>query len=246
MPDPTGVKREIGGKEIQLKRQVCLPNRQLGSVVASCGGTKVMAAATWNPEASPDQDFFPLTVDYREMTYASGKIPGSFFRREGRPSEREVLCSRLIDRPLRPQFPDGFFNDVNIMLLAISFDQENESDVLAQVAAAAALAVSDIPMKRTIGSIRVGLVAGELVANPLKAEQEKADMDLLLSGSKDGICMVEAGAAQVPEDKVLDGIEFGHKMICEVVELIEELAAAGGKAKAEIKEPETPSPYDDA
>jgi len=236
------ITRNIGGKEITLETGL-LGKQASGSVVACCGGTKVFAAATYNPDVAPEQDFFPLTVDYREMTYASGKIPGSFFRREGRPTEREVLVSRLIDRPVRPLFPEGFMNEVSIMALAISFDQENETDVLAQVAAGAALAISEIPVERIIGSVRVGHIDGEFVINPLASQFEESALNLIVSGSKEGVCMVEAGANEVSEDMLHEAIEFGHRHIVEVVSLIEELVALAGKPKLKVEKPELPPFY---
>lgn len=234
------ITRTIGGKEISIESGL-LGKQASGSVVCSCGGSKVFAAVTINPETKPDQDFFPLTVDYREMTYASGKIPGSFFRREGKQTERETLVSRLIDRPLRPQFPDAFTNEVAIQALAISFDGVNETDILAQIAANAALAISEAPATRIIGSARVALIDGQYVFNPLIEQISTSQLDIVVSGSREGVCMVEAGMNELSEDIVLGAIEFAHKAIVEVVAMIEELVALCGKPKMTVVSPQAPA-----
>ena len=163
-----------------------------GAVVASIGGTKVVATVVAAKEPKADQDFFPLTVNYQEKYYASGKIPGGFMKREGKPSEREILISRLIDRPIRPLFPDAFKNEVQIICTVVSHDQKHDSDVLSMVATSAALAISGIPFLGPIGAAQVGYVDGEYVLNPTIAEREKSELELTVAGTKEGVLMVES------------------------------------------------------
>jgi len=237
------VSRNIGGKVIELETGF-LAKQASGAVVATCGDTKLIAAVTVNPEPDLQTDMVPMTVDYREMTYASGKIPGSFFRREGRPTEREILICRLIDRPLRPNCPEGFRNRTDINVLTISFDQENESDTLAQVAAAAAMAVSEVPIVRIIGSVRIALIDGQFVTNPPKSVMEKSTLDLVISGSRQGVCMVECGAQQLDEATMVRAIDFAQGPIIEIVSMIEELVALAGKPKMAFTPPQLPAYYE--
>src|SRR3989338_988869 len=180
-----------------------------GAITIQYGGTVVLVTATMSKEPSKNADisFVPLTVEYQEKTYAAGKIPGGFFKREGRPSEKEVLTARLIDRPIRPLFPEGICHEIQIMALVLSHDGENDPDILAINAASCALGISDIPFNYTIGAVRVGMLDGEFVLNPTFAELEKSPMDLVVVGTKDNIIMIESGMNEVPEDVVLKAIE---------------------------------------
>ena len=208
-----------------------------GAVTVRFGDTVVLVTACYSPTAREGIDFLPLTVDFRENTYASGRIPGGFFKREGKPPEKEVLTSRLIDRPIRPLFPDGWNRETQIVALVLSADVENDSDVLALTGASAALALSRIPSERTIASVRVGLVDGALVVNPTYAERKQSRLDLIVAGSNDAIVMVEAGAAEVSEDEMLTALETGHAAIREIVSAIDSLAADAGKPKVTVTAP---------
>src|SRR5712691_8452909 len=177
-----------------------------GAVTARYGDTLVFAAATVSTTTRPGIDFFPLTVDFEERLYAAGKIPGSFPRREGRPSEEGILTARLTDRPIRPLFPIGFRNDVQIVVSPFSADQENDPDILAVNAASAALAISNAPFDGPVGCVRVGTVDGKLTLNPTIQELEESDLDLVVAGTRDAIMMVEAGANQVTEDLILEAL----------------------------------------
>ncbi len=207
-----------------------------GAVMVRLGDTVVFAAATGSDKGL-DQDFFPLTVDYREKSYAAGKIPGGFFKREGRPSEKEILSARLCDRPLRPLFPDGYTNEVQIMINVLSSDQENDGDILGIIAASAALRISNIPFHTTIGAVRVGRIDGQYRINPLFSELEKSDMNISIAGTKDFINMVEGGAREISEKDMVDALSFGHEFIKKVVAIIEELTAKVGKPKPEVVPP---------
>ena len=188
-----------------------------GSVLVRFGDTVVLVTACYAPSERQGIDFLPLTVDYREYTYASGRIPGGFFKREGKPSEKEVLTSRFIDRPIRPLFPGGWRHETQIIAFVISADTENDSDVLAITGASAALAVSSIPFTRTIAGVRMGLVDGEYVVNPTFEQRRKSRLDLIVAGSKDAIVMVEAGAKEVSEDEILTALEKAHAAIKEIM-----------------------------
>jgi polyribonucleotide nucleotidyltransferase len=201
-----------------------------GAVTLRLGDTMIFAAATMG-EVRPGIDFFPLTVDYEERMYAGGKIPGSFFRREGRPTEEAILTARLTDRPLRPLFPKDLHNDVQIILYAFSTDGENPIDILAVNAASAALMISDIPFGGPVGAVRVGRIEGQFVLNPTYADLEYSDLDLRIAGTRDAILMVEAGAKEVKEDVMVAALEFGHQAIQTLVAVQEEMAAKLGKAK---------------
>jgi len=181
-----------------------------GAVVVRYGGSMVLATCVATKGAKESQDFFPLTVEYRERAYAGGRIPGGYFKREGAPVKKETLTSRLIDRPIRPLFPDGFRNEVQVICLVISGDQENDPDMLAVNGASAALCLSGIPFDGPIGAVRVGLVDGKLVANPTTAQQKVSSLELVIAGTEDAVLMVEAGANEVPEEAMLEAIAFGH------------------------------------
>src|SRR5918994_1041234 len=202
-----------------------------GSVVVRMGDTMVLVTACRAANQREGIDFLPLTVDYREYTYASGRIPGGFFKREGKPSEKEVLTSRLIDRPHRPLFPAGWRYETQIIALVLSADTENDSDVLAITGASAAVALSEIPFEKTIAGVRVGLLDGQYVINPTYEQRKARRLDIMIAGSADGIVMVEAGAKEVSEEEVVAALEAGHAAIREIVKTIDQLAADTGRKK---------------
>ena len=206
-----------------------------GAVVVRYGETVVLVTACTAATAREGIDFLPLTVDYRENTYASGRIPGGFFKREGRPTEKEVLTSRFIDRPIRPLFPSGWNRETQVIALVISADVNNDPDVLALTGASAALAISKIPTQTTIAAVRVGLIDGEFLVNPTYAQRTKSRLDLVVAGSHDAIVMVEAGAQEVSEDDMLQALQTGHDAVREIVATIDKLAAAVGKPKIAVE-----------
>ncbi len=209
-----------------------------GAALVSTGETVVLATAVASTEPREGIDFFPLTVDYREYTYAGGRIPGGFIKREGRPSEKEVLTCRQIDRPLRPLFPDGFRNETQLIALVFSADKENDPDVIGINAAAAAVALSDIPFNATVGAVRVGRVNGQFVVNPTYEERAATTVNIMVVGHKDGIVMIESGAKEESEEIILEAIEFGHAEIKKIVAVIDELVALAGKPKRAFTAPE--------
>jgi len=205
-----------------------------GAVVVSCGDTMVMASAVSATIIKEGQDYFPLTVDYREKAAAAGKFPGGYFKREGRPTEKETLTSRMIDRPLRPLFPHGYFYDTQVISLLLSADGENDPDILALNGASAALCVSDIPFAGPIGAVRVGRVKGQFVANPTHAEREQSDLDLIYVGTENDVIMIEGAAKEVPEADFVKALEFAHGPAREMIRIQKELAARVGKPKREM------------
>ena len=202
-----------------------------GAVTVRLGDTMVFAAATMSSEVRTNQDFFPLTVDYEERMYAGGRIPGSFFRREGRPTEEAILTARLADRPLRPLFPKDLRNDVQVILYSFSTDGENPIDILAVNAASAALMISDIPWGGPVGAVRVGRIEGEFILNPTFADIEYSDLDLRLAGTQEALIMVECGAQEVPEQVIVDALEFGHTAIQSLISVQLQMASEIGKPK---------------
>ncbi|MBI5034184.1 MAG: polyribonucleotide nucleotidyltransferase [Chloroflexi bacterium] len=205
-----------------------------GAVTVRHGDTVILVTATGANEPRPGVDFFPLTVDYEERLYAAGKIPGGFFKREGRPGEQGILLCRLTDRPLRPMFPKGFRNDVNIVITALSADQEHFLDILSIIGASAALMISDIPFNGPVAAVRVGYVDGKLVFNPTNSQMEKSILDLRLAGTTDSIIMVEAGASEVTEELMLDALQQGHAAMQAAIDLQNQMRAEIGKAKKEV------------
>jgi polyribonucleotide nucleotidyltransferase len=205
-----------------------------GAVVVSCGDTMVMASAVSATAIKEGQDYFPLTVDYREKAAAAGKFPGGYFKREGRPTEKETLTSRMIDRPLRPLFPQGYFYDTQVISLLLSADGENDPDILALNGASAALCVSDIPFAGPIGAVRIGRVNGQFVANPTHTEREQSDLDLVYVGTENDIIMIEGAAREVPEGDFVKALEFAHGHAREMIRIQNELAAQVGKPKREM------------
>ncbi len=223
---------QIGSRKISFETGK-LAKQAHGSVIVRSGDTMVLVAAS--RAASPrDVDFLPLTVDYREYAYAAGRIPGGFFKREGKAAEKEVLTSRLIDRPIRPLFPSGWRYETQIIALLMSADTENDADVLAITGASAALAISEIPFEKTIAGVRVGMVNNEYVINPTYAERKQSTLDLIVAGTRDGIVMVEAGAKEVTEAQVVGALEAAHAAIKQLVAAIDELKAAVGKKKLAV------------
>ncbi len=202
-----------------------------GAVTVRYGDTIVLATATATREPRPDIDFFPLTVDFEERMYAAGKIPGGFFKREGRPTQQAILTCRLTDRPIRPLFPAGFRNDVQIVITVLSADQENEPEILSIIGASAALTLSDIPFEGPVAAVRVGYIGGRLVLNPLASQMADSQLELTMAGSRDAIVMVEAGANQLPEDVMLQALEFGHSSMQGVIKLQEQMRSEIGKPK---------------
>jgi polyribonucleotide nucleotidyltransferase len=231
------VETEIGGKKLTIESGK-LAKQASGSVLVTYGETVVLVTATAAPQPKADIDFFPLTVEYQERLYAVGKIPGSFFRREiGRPSEKETLTSRFIDRPLRPLFADGFSNETQVIAAVLSMDQQNDPDVLAIVGASAALGLSDIPFLGPIAGIRVGSVDGTLILNPTKSQLEKSRLDLIVAGSRQAVVMVEGGADHLSEQEILDAIYFGFAGLQPLLDIQDELCAALGKPKMVVQAP---------
>jgi polyribonucleotide nucleotidyltransferase len=214
-----------------------------GAALVTLGETVVLSTAVASPDPREGVDFFPLTVDYREYTYAGGRIPGGFIKREGRPSEKEILTSRQIDRPIRPLFPEGFRNETQVIALVFSADKDNDPDVVAINAAAAAVALSDIPFGATVGAVRVGRVNGELVVNPTYTERPESTLNIMVVGHKDGIVMIEAGAKEENEEVILAAIEFAHSEIKKIVAAIDELVAKAGKTKRAFVAPEFDEAY---
>src|SRR5215813_2553028 len=200
-----------------------LAQQASGSVVVRFGDSVVLVTACRSSSAREGIDFLPLTVDYREYTYASGRIPGGFFKREGKPSEKEVLTSRLIDRPCRPLFPSGWRYETQIIALLMSADTENDADVLAITGASAAIALSEIPFEKTIAGVRVGMIDGNYIINPTFDERKQSALDLVVAGSKDGIVMVEAGAKEVTEAQAVGALEAAHAAIKQIVASIDDL-----------------------
>ncbi len=230
------VEVDLGGRKLTLETGL-MAKQANGAVVVRSGDSVVLVTACMAHEAKPGAGFFPLTVDYREYTYAAGKIPGGFIKREGRPSEKEILTSRLIDRPVRPLFPEGFLHETQIIAMVLSADPEQDPNSLAIVGAAAALAISDIPFPYVLGGVRVGMKGGEYLANPTYTEGRESTLNIVVAGTEDGIVMVEAGAQQVTEAEVLGAIEFGHECCKKIALAIRQLMAAAGKPKLEFHPP---------
>ena len=207
------------------------------SALVRLGDTMVLATVT-NAPSKQERDFFPLSVDYREKSYAAGKIPGGFFKREGRPSEKEILSARLCDRPLRPLFPDGFTDEVQVMIQVLSSDQENDGDVLGIIGASAALSISSIPFFAPIGAVRVGRIDGKFVDFPQFSDLERSDMNIAIAGTSEFINMVEGGAQEITEKEMLDALAFGHEKIKKIAGIIEEMKTRLGKPKLEVQQVE--------
>ena len=227
----------INGKPLSFETGK-LAKQAAGSVIVRFGDSVVLVTACRAGSAREGIDFLPLTVDYREYAYASGRIPGGFFKREGKSAEKEVLTSRVIDRPIRPLFPSGWRYETQIIALVLSADGENDTDVLAITGASAALSLSEIPFEKTIAGVRVGLVDGQYVINPTFEQRKASKLDLVVAGSKDGLVMVEAGAREVTEAQVLEALEAAHAAIRQIVATIDDLATAAGRTKLKVAKKE--------
>lgn len=232
----TKVQVEFGGRTITIETGK-MAKQASGAVVVSSGDTMVLVTAVATKTAKEGQDFFPLTVNYQEKAYAGGKIPGGFFKREARPSDNETLTCRLIDRPIRPLFPENFLNDTQIMATVVSADKDNDPGILSMVGASAALMVSDIPFQGPIAGVKVGRVDGRFIANPTADEMEKSDIEIVVAASKDAVIMVEGSAAEVSEEDMLEAIFFGHAAIQPLLAAQEELCNNAGVAKREVPPP---------
>ena len=224
---------QLGGRTLTIETGK-LAKQANGAVLVRYGDTVVLVTATASEAPREGVDFFPLTVDYEEKMYAVGKIPGGFIKREGRPGESAILCSRLIDRPIRPLFPEGFRNDVQIVATVMSVEHDNAPEIAAMIGASCALTVSDIPFLGPIAGVRVGRVDGEFVINPTVEQREKSDLNLTIAGSRDAVMMVEAGANELPEEVILEAILFGHEEIKKIVAWQDDIQAACGKEKRDV------------
>jgi DNA polymerase III epsilon subunit family exonuclease len=220
---------QLGGRTLTIETGK-LARLAGGSVTVRYGDTMVLGTAN-RSEPRPGLDFFPLTVDFEERMYAAGKIPGGFIKREARPSEHAILAARQTDRPIRPLFPEGYKDDVQLVITVLSTDQENNPDVIGTIAASAALSISEIPFNGPIASVRVGRIDGEFVINPTHSELKESELDLIVAGTRDAIMMVEAGAKLLPEDVMAEAILFGHRALQPIVDLQEEMQKALGKPK---------------
>ncbi len=231
------VEKEIAGRKLRIETGK-LGKQAAGAVIISYGDTVVMATVvTGKPREGID--FFPLTVDYREKAYAAGKFPGGFFKREARPTQKEILTMRMTDRPIRPMFPKGFRDEVLIQSMALAFDMENDPDILAMIGASAALSVSQIPFEGPSASVRIGYIDGEYVINPTVSQMEFSTMEMVLAGHKESINMIEVGSMELSEDVVAGAVEFGHKVIIEICDMIADLQSKAGKPKEWTPPPST-------
>ncbi len=215
---------EIAGKKISLETGK-IARQADGAIIATCGETVVLATAVGAKKVNPDVDYFPLSVNYQEKYYSAGKIPGGYFKREARPTESETLISRLIDRPIRPLFPDEFKNEVQVLPTVISYDKENEADILSIIASSAALATSGMPFLGPVGASRVGFINGKYILNPSKEELKNSKLDLVVAGTKDAVLMVESEANGLTEEEMLNAVKFGHEGFVPIINMIDELAA---------------------
>jgi polyribonucleotide nucleotidyltransferase len=231
-----------GGKQIKFETGR-MAKQASGAALTSSGDNVILATAVASPDPKEGIDFFPLTVEYREFTYAGGRIPGGFIKREGRPSEKEILTSRQIDRPIRPLFPEAFRNETQVVAFVYSADKENDPDVLGINGASCALALSDIPFMGPVGAVRIGIVDDQFIVNPTYAEREKSTLNIMVVGTKDGIVMIESGAKQIAEDRVVDAIEFAHGEIKKICAAIEDLVSRAGKTKRLVTAVETDTEY---
>ena len=225
---------EWGGRKLVLETGK-IARQADGAVVATYGETVVLATAVGETEPKPGIDFFPLTVNYQEKFYASGKIPGGYFKREGRPTERETLVSRLIDRPIRPLFVPGYRNETQVVVTVLSHDLENEPDIVALVAASAALTLSGIPFMGPIGAARVGYIAGEYRLNPQIDDMTNSELDLVVAGTADAVLMVESEAKELSEDVMLGAVMFGHRQMQAVINGIIRLAERAAKEPRDVR-----------
>ena len=227
---------EFGGKKLVLETGK-IARQAAGSVMVTYGGTQVLCTVVAAKDTMPNQDWFPLSVHYQEKSSAAGKIPGGFFKREGRPSEKEVLTSRLIDRPIRPLFMDGFMNEVQVICTVFSHDVENDADIPSIIGTSAALTISGVPFLGPIGGARVAWIDGKYVLNPTYNELEKSDLDLVVAGTNQGVLMVESEAKELSEKIMLGAVDFGHKEIKKVIKTIISLAEQAAKEPWDFSPP---------
>ncbi len=232
------VERTIAGRKLRLSTGL-LAKQAAGAAVVQYADTVVLSAATTSPPRFPDQDFFPLMVDYREKTYAAGKFPGGFFKREKAPSTKEILTMRLADRPIRPLFPDGFYDEVLIQSIVLSADLQNDPDILSIIGASAALSLSTLPFEGPIGAVRIGMIDDEFIVFPTNDQDKKSKLQLVLAGTSESVTMVEAGAGDISEEKMLEALNLGHSVVREICDMINELVQkAGPKEKIQVTPPE--------
>ena len=213
---------ELEGKKIILETGK-IARQADGAIIATCGETVVISTVVGARKVDPETDYFPLSVNYQEKYYAAGKIPGGYFKREARPTESETLISRLIDRPIRPLFPDDFRNEVQILPTVLSYDNENEADVLSIIASSAALSISGLPFKGPVAASRVGYINNKYVLNPSKEQLKESKLDLVVAGTKDAVLMVESEASGLTEKQMLDAVKFGHEKFSPIIKAIENL-----------------------
>src|SRR3954447_12279612 len=225
----TTLSTDFGGRALAIEtgRMALLAG---GSVTVRYGDTMLLGTAN-RSDPRPGLDFFPLTVDFEERMYAAGKIPGGFIKREGRSSEGAILAARLTDRPIRPLFPEGYKDDVQVVITVLSTDQQNDPDILGTIAASAALTLSEIPFLGPVGAVRIGRIAGEFIVNPTVSQLEESEIDLVVSGTREAIMMVEAGAKIVPEAVMAEAILFGHRSLAGLIDIQEQLREQVGKPK---------------
>ena len=233
----TSIELEVKGKPLSIETGRFAKQAD-GSVIIRYGDTVVLATAVAAKQARVGLDFFPLTVAYQEKTYAAGKIPGGFFKREGRPTEKEVLTSRLIDRPIRPLFPEGFYCETQVIVSVLSFGEENMADVLGVIGASAALGISDIPFEGPIGAVRIGIIEGSLVVNPDLKESEECDFTLVVAGTDEAVLMVEGGGLEIPESTLIEAIDIAHGEIKRIVDVQKDFIGKAGKSKREVTPPQ--------
>ena len=226
---------EINGKKITLETGK-VARQADGAVIATCGETVVIATAVGAKKINEGQDYFPLSVNYQEKYYAAGKIPGGYFKREARPTEAETLISRLIDRPIRPLFPSSFMNEIQLLPTVLSYDGENQPDILSIIASSAALAISGLPFQGPIAASRVGFKDGKYLLNPSVTDLKESELDLVVAGTKDAVLMVESETSGLSEKIMLDAVKFGHENFVPIIKSIESLAKKAAKPKWEIEE----------
>ena len=226
---------DFGGKKITLETGK-IARQADGAIIATMGETVVIATVVGAKKVNPETDYFPLSVNYQEKYYAAGKIPGGYFKREARPTESETLISRLIDRPIRPLFPESFRNEVQVLPTVLSYDNENEADILSIIASSAALSISGLPFNGPVGASRVGFIDGKCVLNPTKKELENSKLDLVVAGTKDAVLMVESEASGLTEKEMLDAVKFGHESFISVIKGIEKLSKKSSKEKWKVEE----------
>ena len=226
---------EVNGKKLTLETGK-IARQADGAIIAKLGETVVIATAVGAKKVAEGQDYFPLSVNYQEKYYAAGKIPGGYFKREARPTESETLISRLIDRPIRPLFPSGFMNEVQVLPTVLSYDSDNQPDVLSIIASSAALSISGLPFMGPIAASRVGYKDGKYLLNPSLEELKESELDLVVAGTKDAVLMVESETSGLSEKVMLDAVKFGHEKFVPIIEAIEKLAKKAGKPKWEVEE----------